>query len=148
MMPCRVPYKSTRRPVFTKDVIKRIKTGNFTDDMKRLADVDWIIEVVVENLDVKKSVFTRWSNSGSPGPSSPQHLRHSDPPHDGRPQRDFQEPLLRWGGGGGGGGTHFFNPPRYLRLLEIIPTPHTDPAVIDFSYALRRSFPRQNNCAV
>ncbi|MGF6846196.1 3-hydroxyacyl-CoA dehydrogenase [Chitinophaga sp. W3I9] len=116
--------KSNPSPVFTKDVIKRIKTGNFTDDMKRLADVDWIIEVVVENLDVKKSVFTQVEQFRKPGTlitsntsGIPIHLMT-----EGRSE-DFQKHFC---------GTHFFNPPRYLRLLEIIPTPHTDPAVIDF----------------
>nr|WP_295869961.1 3-hydroxyacyl-CoA dehydrogenase/enoyl-CoA hydratase family protein [uncultured Chitinophaga sp.] len=116
--------KSNPSPVYTKDVIKRIKTGNFTDDMKRIADVDWIIEVVVENLDIKKSVFEQVEKFRKPGTlitsntsGIPIHLMT-----DGRSE-DFQKHFC---------GTHFFNPPRYLRLLEIIPTPHTDPAVIDF----------------
>lgn len=116
--------KSNPSPVFTKDVIKRIKTGNFTDDMKRLADVDWIIEVVVENLAVKKTVFEQVEQFRKPGTlitsntsGIPIHLMT-----EGRSE-DFQKHFC---------GTHFFNPPRYLRLLEIIPTPHTDPAIIDF----------------
>ncbi|QJB35227.1 3-hydroxyacyl-CoA dehydrogenase [Chitinophaga oryzae] len=116
--------KSNPSPVYTKDVIKRIKTGNFTDDMKRIADVDWIIEVVVENLNIKKSVFEQVEKFRKPGTlitsntsGIPIHLMT-----DGRSE-DFQKHFC---------GTHFFNPPRYLRLLEIIPTPHTDPAVIDF----------------
>jgi 3-hydroxyacyl-CoA dehydrogenase len=116
--------KSNPSPVFTKDVIKRIKTGNFTDDMKRVAEVDWIIEVVVENLDVKKIVFEQVEQFRKPGTlitsntsGIPIHLMT-----EGR-SADFQKHFC---------GTHFFNPPRYLRLLEIIPTPHTDPAIIDF----------------
>ncbi|SKA02612.1 3-hydroxyacyl-CoA dehydrogenase [Chitinophaga eiseniae] len=116
--------KSNPSPVYTKDVIKRIKTGNFTDDMKRIADVDWIIEVVVENLDIKKTVFEQVEQFRKPGTlitsntsGIPIHLMT-----DGRSE-DFKKHFC---------GTHFFNPPRYLRLLEIIPTPHTDPAVIDF----------------
>jgi 3-hydroxyacyl-CoA dehydrogenase len=116
--------KSNPSPVFTKDVIKRIKTGNFTDDMKRVADVDWIIEVVVENLEVKKIVFEQVEQFRKPGTlitsntsGIPIHLMT-----EGR-SADFQKHFC---------GTHFFNPPRYLRLLEIIPTPHTDPAIIDF----------------
>ncbi|NSL88600.1 3-hydroxyacyl-CoA dehydrogenase/enoyl-CoA hydratase family protein [Chitinophaga solisilvae] len=116
--------KSNPSPVYTKDVVKRIKTGNFTDDMKRIADVDWIIEVVVENLDVKKSVFTEVEKYRKPGTlitsntsGIPIHLMT-----EGRSE-DFQQHFC---------GTHFFNPPRYLRLLEIIPTPHTDPDVISF----------------
>ncbi|HEY9258710.1 3-hydroxyacyl-CoA dehydrogenase/enoyl-CoA hydratase family protein [Chitinophaga sp.] len=116
--------KSNPSPVFTKDVVKRIKTGNFTDDMKRVAEVDWIIEVVVENLDVKKIVFEQVEQFRKPGTlitsntsGIPIHLMT-----EGR-SADFQKHFC---------GTHFFNPPRYLRLLEIIPTPHTDPAIIDF----------------
>ncbi|MCW3463216.1 3-hydroxyacyl-CoA dehydrogenase/enoyl-CoA hydratase family protein [Chitinophaga nivalis] len=116
--------KSNPSPVFTKDVIKLIKTGNFTDDMKRIADVDWIIEVVVENLDVKKTVFEQVEKFRKPGTlitsntsGIPIHLMT-----EGRSQ-DFQQHFC---------GTHFFNPPRYLRLLEIIPTPLTNPAVTNF----------------
>ncbi|MBV8255813.1 MAG: 3-hydroxyacyl-CoA dehydrogenase [Chitinophaga sp.] len=116
--------KSNPSPVFTKDVIKNIKTGNFTDDMKRIAECDWIIEVVVENLAVKKIVFEQVEQFRKPGTlitsntsGIPIHLMA-----EGRSE-DFQKHFC---------GTHFFNPPRYLRLLEIIPTPHTDPTVIDF----------------
>jgi len=116
--------KSNPSPVFTKDVVKRIKTGNFTDDMKKIAECDWIIEVVVENLAVKKTVFEQVEQYRKPGTlitsntsGIPIHLMA-----EGRSE-DFQKHFC---------GSHFFNPPRYLRLLEIIPTPHTDPAVIDF----------------
>ncbi|SHK91207.1 3-hydroxyacyl-CoA dehydrogenase [Chitinophaga jiangningensis] len=116
--------KSNPSPVFTKDVVKLIKTGNFTDDMKKIAEVDWIIEVVVENLAVKKIVFDQVEQFRKPGTlvtsntsGIPIHLMA-----EGRSE-DFQKNFC---------GSHFFNPPRYLRLLEIIPTPHTDPAVVDF----------------
>jgi len=116
--------KSNPSPVYTKAVVKRIQTGNFTDDMKRIADYDWIIEVVVENLDIKKSVFTEVEKYRKPGTlitsntsGIPIHLMT-----EGRSE-DFQKHFC---------GTHFFNPPRYLRLLEIIPTPHTDPEIVDF----------------
>ncbi|MBS0029362.1 3-hydroxyacyl-CoA dehydrogenase/enoyl-CoA hydratase family protein [Chitinophaga sp. 22321] len=116
--------KSNPSPVFTKDVIKRIKTGNFTDDMKLVAEVDWIIEVVVENLAIKKIVFDQVEQFRKPGTlitsntsGIPIHLMT-----EGRSE-DFKKHFC---------GSHFFNPPRYLRLLEVIPTPHTDPAVIDF----------------
>ena len=116
--------KSNPSPVFTKEVVKRIKTGNFTDDMKLVGEVDWIIEVVVENLDIKKSVFEQVEQFRKPGTlitsntsGIPIHLMT-----EGR-SADFQQHFC---------GAHFFNPPRYLRLLEIIPTPHTDPAVVDF----------------
>jgi len=116
--------KSNPSPVFTKDVVKRISTGNFTDDMSRIADSDWIIEVVVENLDVKRTIFDQVEKYRKPGTfitsntsGIPIHLMT-----EGRSD-DFKKYFC---------GTHFFNPPRYLRLLEIIPTKHTDPEVVGF----------------
>jgi len=116
--------KSNPSPVYTQDVVKRIATGNFTDDMKKIADCDWVIEVVVERLDIKQAVFTQVEKYRKPGTlitsntsGIPIHLMaeaRSD---------DFKKHFC---------GTHFFNPPRYLRLLEIIPTPHTDQSVVDF----------------
>ena len=116
--------KSNPSPVYTKDTIQKIRTGNFTDNMKDIAGCDWIIEVVVERLDIKQQVFAeveKYRKSGTLITSNtsgiPIHLMA-----EGRSE-DFKKHFC---------GTHFFNPPRYLRLLEIIPTPHTDPAVIDF----------------
>jgi 3-hydroxyacyl-CoA dehydrogenase len=116
--------KSNPSPVYTADVVKRISTGNFTDDMPKIADCDWVIEVVVERLDVKQTVFTEVEKYRKPGTlissntsGIPIHLMA-----DGRSE-DFKKHFC---------GTHFFNPPRYLRLLEIIPTPFTDAAVVDF----------------
>jgi len=116
--------KSNPSPVYHKDVIKKITTGNFTDNMKDIAGVDWIIEVVVERLDIKQSVFTEVEKYRKPGTlitsntsGIPIHMMA-----EGRSE-DFKKHFC---------GTHFFNPPRYLRLLEIIPTPHTDPEVVNF----------------
>lgn len=116
--------KSNPSPVYTKDVVKKITTGNFTDNMKDIANCDWIIEVVVERLDIKQSIFTEVEKYRKPGTlitsntsGIPIHLMA-----EGR-SNDFKKHFC---------GTHFFNPPRYLRLLEIIPTPHTDQAVVDF----------------
>jgi len=116
--------KSNPSPVYHKDVIKKITTGNFTDNMKDIADCDWVIEVVVERLDIKQSVFTeveKYRKAGTLITSNtsgiPIHLMA-----EGRSD-DFKKHFC---------GTHFFNPPRYLRLLEIIPTPFTDPAIVDF----------------
>lgn len=116
--------KSNPSPVFTKDVIKNITTGNFEDNMKDIADCDWTIEVVVERLDIKKQVFDQVEKFRKPGTlitsntsGIPIHLMA-----EGRSD-DFKKHFC---------GTHFFNPPRYLRLLEIIPTPFTDKEVIDF----------------
>ena len=116
--------KSNPSPVYTKDAIKRISTGNFDDNLKDIATCDWVIEVVVERLDIKKSLYERVEQFRKPGTlitsntsGIPIHLLS-----EGRSD-DFKKNFC---------GTHFFNPPRYLRLLEIIPTPGTDPAVVDF----------------
>lgn len=116
--------KSNPSPVYDKDVVKHIKTGNFTDNMQDIASADWIIEVVIERLDIKQSVFTeveKYRRQGTLITSNtsgiPIHLMA-----EGRTE-DFKKHFC---------GTHFFNPPRYLRLLEIIPTVYTDPAVVDF----------------
>jgi 3-hydroxyacyl-CoA dehydrogenase len=116
--------KSNPSPVFTKDVIKKISTGNFTDNMKDIAHCDWVIEVVVERLDIKQLVYTEVEKYRKPGTlissntsGIPIHLMA-----EGRSD-DFKKHFC---------GTHFFNPPRYLRLLEIIPTEHTDPEIVDF----------------
>ena len=116
--------KSNPSPIYTKDVVKRISTGNFSDNMKDIASYDWIIEVVVERVDIKQSVFTEVEKYRKPGTlvtsntsGIPIHLMA-----EGRSD-DFKKHFC---------GTHFFNPPRYLRLLEIIPTKYTEPEVVDF----------------
>lgn len=116
--------KSNPSPVYSKEAIKRISTGNFTDNMKDIAGADWIIEVVVERLDIKQQIFTQVEAYRTPGTlitsntsGIPIHLMA-----EGRSE-DFKAHFC---------GTHFFNPPRYLRLLEIIPTPHTKKEVVDF----------------
>jgi 3-hydroxyacyl-CoA dehydrogenase len=116
--------KSNPSPVFTKSVVKRITTGNFDDNLKDIANCDWVIEVVVERLDIKKSVYEKveqFRKKGSLITSNTSGI----PIHmltEGRSD-DFKKHFC---------GTHFFNPPRYLRLLEIIPTPDTDSDVVDF----------------
>lgn len=116
--------KSNPSPVYHKDVVKKISTGNFDDNMKDIAGCDWIIEVVVERLDIKQLIYEKVEQYRKPGTlvtsntsGIPIHLMA-----EGRSE-DFKKHFC---------GTHFFNPPRYLRLLEIIPTPHTDTAVVDF----------------
>ncbi len=111
-------------PLYKKSYVSRITTGNFEDDFSRLSDYDWIIEVVIERLDIKKQIFAKvdeYRKQGSLVSSNtsgiPIHLMT-----EGRSQ-DFVNHFC---------GTHFFNPPRYLELLEIIPTDQTDPKVIDF----------------
>jgi 3-hydroxyacyl-CoA dehydrogenase len=119
--------KSNPSPVFTKSVAKLITTGNFDENMKDIANCDWIIEVVVERLDIKKQVYEKVEKYRKPGTlitsntsGIPIHMLS-----EGRSD-DFKKHFC---------GTHFFNPPRYLRLLEIIPTPSTDPAIVDFLMA-------------
>jgi 3-hydroxyacyl-CoA dehydrogenase len=116
--------KSNPSPLYTKDVVKKITTGNFTDNMKDIATADWIIEVVVERLDIKQLVFADVEKYRKPGTlitsntsGIPIHMMA-----EGRSD-DFKKHFC---------GTHFFNPPRYLRLLEIIPTQFTDADVVDF----------------
>ncbi|MES2628875.1 MAG: 3-hydroxyacyl-CoA dehydrogenase NAD-binding domain-containing protein [Bacteroidota bacterium] len=116
--------KSNPSPIYSKSFVSRIQTGNFTDDMSKISDCDWIIEVVVERLDIKQQVFEQVEQYRKPGTlitsntsGIPIHLMA-----EGRSE-DFKKHFL---------GTHFFNPPRYLKLLEIIPTPHTDPEITEF----------------
>ena len=116
--------KSKPSPIYEKGFAKLISTGNFEDDMSKISDVDWIIEVVVERLDIKQVVFEQVEKYRKPGTlitsntsGIPMHMMS-----EGRSD-DFQKHFC---------GTHFFNPPRYLRLLEIIPGPKTDPEIIDF----------------
>lgn len=116
--------KSSPSPVFTKEVAARIRTGNFTDNLKDIKDYDWVIEVVVERLDIKNSLFEEVEKYRKPGTlvtsntsGIPIHLM-AEPRSE-----DFKKHFC---------GTHFFNPPRYLRLLEIIPSPYTDPSVVEF----------------
>ena len=103
---------------------KKITTGNFDDDMKKISDCDWVIEVVIEKLDIKKQVYEKVEQFRKPGTLITSNT--SGIPiymlSEGRSD-DFKKHFC---------GTHFFNPPRYLRLLEIIPTPDTDPSVVDF----------------
>src|SRR5688500_2202034 len=116
--------KSNPSPLYTQDAAKKITTGNFDDNLKDIASYDWVIEVVVERLDIKRSLYEKIETFRKPGTlitsntsGIPIHLLS-----EGRSE-DFKKNFC---------GTHFFNPPRYLRLLEIIPTKDTDPAVVDF----------------
>lgn len=116
--------KTNPSPVYSKKVLGKITTGNFDDDMPKIANYDWIIEVVVENLGIKQKVFEQVELFRKPGTlvtsntsGIPIHMMA-----EGRSD-DFKANFC---------GTHFFNPPRYLRLLEIIPTPYTKPELVDF----------------
>jgi 3-hydroxyacyl-CoA dehydrogenase len=111
-------------PLYHKSFSSRIKTGNFEDDLEEIGGCDWIIEAVVENLGIKKDLFARVDKHRKPGTlitsntsGIPIQLMSADR------SEDFQAHFC---------GTHFFNPPRYLKLLEVIPGPKTKPDVIDF----------------
>ncbi len=124
--------KSKPAPLYHKDFARRIQTGNFEDDFEKIEDADWIIEVVIERLDIKKQIFEKvekYRSAGSLVSSNtsgiPIHLML-----EGRSD-DFKKNFL---------GTHFFNPPRYLELLEIIPTAETDPEVVDFFMHFGRNY--------
>lgn len=116
--------KQKPSPITSKSSLDLIEVGNMDDDMEKLADVDWIIEVVVERLDIKKSVFEKvdqYRKIGSIISSNTSGISVEEMV-EGRSE-DFKKNFL---------GTHFFNPPRYLKLLEVIPTKYTDPEVLDF----------------
>ena len=116
--------KSRPNPLYKKEYVKRITTGNFDDDFEKIKNADWIIEVIVENLEIKRKVFEKvekfksdhafvTSNTSSI-PISLLCEGRSD---------NFKSKFC---------GTHFFNPPRYLRLFEVIPHTDTDPSLTSF----------------
>ena len=116
--------KSKPSPIYHQKFASRITTGNTTDDLARIADVDWIIEVVIERLDIKKQVFEQIEKYRKPGTLITSNTS-GIPIHfmsEGRSE-DFQKHFC---------GTHFFNPARYLKLFEIIPGPQTSTEVLDF----------------
>jgi len=116
--------KSKPSPIYKKAFAKRITTGNTTDDMAKIADVDWIIEVVVERLDIKKLVFEQIEKYRTQGTLITSNT--SGIPikfmNEGRSE-DFQKHFAV---------THFFNPPRYLKLFEVVPGPACKQEVTDF----------------
>jgi 3-hydroxyacyl-CoA dehydrogenase len=116
--------ESNPSPIYRKSFASLIKTGNFDDDLEKIATCDWIIEVIIERLDIKQQLYEKVEKFRTPGTlissntsGIPIHLMN-----EGRSE-DFKAHFC---------GTHFFNPPRYLQLLEIIPTPDTRPEIIDF----------------
>jgi 3-hydroxyacyl-CoA dehydrogenase len=115
--------KSKPAAFFEPSLARLVTVGNFDDDLKRLADVDWIIEAVVENLEIKRSLLKKVDAFRKPGTMITTNTS-------GLPvakiAEGFSEDFRRsWFG------THFFNPPRYMRLLELIPTPEADRALIE-----------------
>src|SRR5580693_7465269 len=116
--------KKSKPAAFMDSSLARFVTvGNFEDDLKKLGEVDWIIEAVVENLDIKRNLLRRVEAIRKPGTIVTTNT--SGLPV-GKIAEGFSDDFRRsWFG------THFFNPPRYMRLLELIPTPDTDRAAID-----------------
>lgn len=124
--------KSKPSPIYHQKFAHRIKTGNLEDDIQQISEADWIIEVVTERLDIKQQVFDQVEKHRKQGSlvssntsGIPIHLMSK-----GRSE-DFQQHFC---------GTHFFNPPRYLRLFEIIPGPETSQDVLDFLHAYGEKF--------
>jgi 3-hydroxyacyl-CoA dehydrogenase len=124
--------KSKPSPIYHPDFAKRIQTGNLEDDIARVSEADWIIEVVVERLDIKKQVFEKLEAHRKPGTLITSNT--SGIPiafmSEGR-SADFQAHFC---------GTHFFNPPRYLKLFEVIPGPETKKEVLDFLLSYGEKF--------
>lgn len=116
--------KSNPAPLYHPKFANRITTGNLEDDLDLLAEVDWIIEVVVERLDIKQQIFERIESQRKPGTLITSNT--SGIPialmNEGRSQ-DFQKHFAV---------THFFNPPRYLKLFEVVPGPNCNQEVTDF----------------
>ena len=124
--------KSKPSPIYHQNFASYIETGNFEDDMTGIESCDWTIELVVENLEIKKKVFEQVEKYRTKGTlitsntsGIPMHLMS-----EGRSE-DFRKNFA---------GSHFFNPPRYLELLEIIPAPETAKDVIDFLMHYGRHF--------
>ncbi|HYF93533.1 MAG TPA: 3-hydroxyacyl-CoA dehydrogenase/enoyl-CoA hydratase family protein [Symbiobacteriaceae bacterium] len=111
-------------PVYTKEAIELITPGNFEDDLPKVAECDWVVEAIIENLAIKQELWKRVAALWKPGMiiSSNTSGISIDKMSEGLPA-EFRSHFL---------GTHFFNPPRYMKLLEIIPLPGTDPGIVAF----------------
>jgi 3-hydroxyacyl-CoA dehydrogenase len=115
--------KSKPAAFMDASLVRFVTVGNFEDDLKKLAEVDWIIEAVVENLELKRALLRKVEAIRKPGTIVTTNT--SGLPV-GKIAEGFSDDFRKsWFG------THFFNPPRYMRLLELIPTPDADPALID-----------------
>lgn len=114
--------KAKPSPIYSSSVLDLIETGNFDDDMAKIADCDWIIEVVKEDLNIKKKVYENVAKHRTPGTILSSNT--SGIPFRAMAEGMSEEMSAHFVG------THFFNPPRYMKLLEIIPSPNTKPEVI------------------
>src|SRR6202167_2167829 len=115
--------KSKPAAFFDASLARLVTVGNFDDDLKRLTEVDWIIEAIVENLEIKRALLKKVEAIRKPGTIVTTNT--SGLPVAKIAEGFFEDFRRAWFG------THFFNPPRYMRLLELIPTPDADPALID-----------------
>nr|WP_093227659.1 3-hydroxyacyl-CoA dehydrogenase/enoyl-CoA hydratase family protein [Thermoflavimicrobium dichotomicum] len=115
-------FKEKPSPLYSKEVAGLIKVGNLEDDFDQLSEVDWIVEAVIENLQIKRDLFERIEKVWKPGiiVSSNTSGISINQMVEGRSE-EFKKHFL---------GTHFFNPPRYMKLLEIIPGHSTDKAIV------------------
>ena len=116
--------KSKPSPIYMQSFAKRITTGNFDDDLFKIKDCDWVVEVVIERLDIKQQVFEKVEKFRKPGSLITSNTSgiSVEKMIEGRSE-DFQKHFC---------GTHFFNPPRYLQLFEIIPTSKSSPEILNF----------------
>ena len=118
--------KNRQKPLYRNSYIDLITPGNFEDDMNKLKDVDWVIEVIVENMDIKRKVFKQVEANWTPGTivsSNTSGLSINEMVSDNSPE--FRRHFL---------GTHFFNPPRWMKLLEIIPCQETSDEVLKYMH--------------
>ncbi len=116
--------KSKPAPLYIRSLSEYITTGNFEDDLSKISDCDWVVEAIVEDLSIKQGLFEKVEKYRKKGSlittntsGIPIHMLSRER------SEDFRKHFL---------GTHFFNPPRYLRLLEIIPGPDTEEEVTEF----------------
>jgi 3-hydroxyacyl-CoA dehydrogenase len=118
--------KNKQKPLYSDSLVDLITPGNFEDDMEKLKEVDWVIEVIVENMDIKKKVFKQVEDNWTPGTivtSNTSGLSINEMVSENSPE--FRKHFL---------GTHFFNPPRWMKLLEIIPCNETSDEVLNFMH--------------
>ncbi len=118
--------KNKQKPLYTDSNVELITPGNFEDDIEKLKEVDWVIEVIVENMDIKKKVFKQVEENWTPGTivsSNTSGLSINEMVSENSPE--FRKHFL---------GTHFFNPPRWMKLLEIIPCKDTSEEVLSMMH--------------
>ncbi|MFS1513755.1 3-hydroxyacyl-CoA dehydrogenase/enoyl-CoA hydratase family protein [Chengkuizengella sp. SCS-71B] len=114
--------KAKPSPIYSKQSLELIKVGNFEDDLHRVSEVDWVIEVVIENLEIKKQLLSKVEQHWKPGTIVSSNTSGISIQQISEDLSDSLKKNFL--------GTHFFNPPRYMKLLELIPTEATDPNIV------------------